>query len=101
LENEIPWPRVLKSPALLKAHEQKGDRSFIDEMIEDNWTCPLCFALHGLTESGYLVSEDEIVGGKRRKNYRATKKGESLLREARLKLRELFHEVVEEDGKTD
>ena len=54
--------------------------------------------LHDLTESGYLVSEDEIVSGKRRKNYRATKKGESLLREARLKLRELFHEVVGEEN---
>ena len=55
--------------------------------------------LHDLTESGYLVSEDDIVGGKRRKNYRATKKGQSLLRDARVKLRELFHEVVDEDGK--
>lgn len=52
--------------------------------------------LHDLAESGYLTSEDEIVGGKRRKNYRATKKGERLLTEARIKLKELFQEVVEE-----
>lgn len=52
--------------------------------------------LHALAESGYLTSEDEVVGGKRRKNYRATRKGETVLREAREKLRELFREVVEE-----
>jgi len=52
--------------------------------------------LHDLAESGYLTSEDEVVDGKRRKNYRATKKGEKLLREGREKLRELFREVVEE-----
>lgn len=52
--------------------------------------------LHDLAESGYLTSEDEVVEGKRRKNYRATKKGEKLLREGREKLRELFREVVEE-----
>jgi len=53
--------------------------------------------LHGLAEGGYLVSEDDVVEGKRRKNYRATRKGEKLLHEARAKLRELFREVVEED----
>lgn len=52
--------------------------------------------LHDLSKAGYLTSEDEVVDGKRRKNYRATKKGERLLREARSKLRELFHEVVED-----
>ncbi|MBL8815121.1 MAG: helix-turn-helix transcriptional regulator [Planctomyces sp.] len=51
--------------------------------------------LHDLAESGYLTSEDEVVDGKRRKNYRATKKGEKLLREGKEKLRELFREVVE------
>jgi len=53
--------------------------------------------LHDLAAAGYLTSEDEVVDGKRRKNYRATKKGEKLLREGREKLRELFREVVEED----
>jgi len=52
--------------------------------------------LHDLAESGYLTSKDEILAGKRRRNYRATKKGERLLHEARAKLRELFHEVVVE-----
>lgn len=52
--------------------------------------------LHGLAKDGYLECEHEIVAGKRRKNYRATRKGEALLRDARLKLRELFREVEEE-----
>ena len=55
--------------------------------------------LHNLAEAGYLTSEDEVIDGKRRKNYRATKQGEKLLREARVKLRELFREVVEEEPK--
>lgn len=53
--------------------------------------------LHSLAEAGYLTSEDEVVDGKRRKNYRATEEGAKLLREAREKLRELFREVVEEN----
>ena len=53
--------------------------------------------LHELSESGYLTCEDEVVNGKRRKNYRATKKGEKLLKEAREKLKELFAEVVEDE----
>jgi DNA-binding PadR family transcriptional regulator len=52
--------------------------------------------LHDLEAAGYLRSTDEVVEGKRRKVYRATKKGEKLLRDGREKLRELFHEVIEE-----
>ncbi|MFO0906724.1 MAG: PadR family transcriptional regulator, partial [Pirellulales bacterium] len=52
--------------------------------------------LHGLQEAGYLTSDDAVVEGKRRKNYRATEKGKKLLHDARLKLKELFREVVEE-----
>lgn len=52
--------------------------------------------LHELAEAGYLTCEEQVVAGKRRKNYRATKKGERLLSDARQKLKELFAEVVEE-----
>lgn len=52
--------------------------------------------LHDLAEEGYLTSEEQVVAGKRRRNYRATKKGEKLLLEARAKLKELFREVVED-----
>jgi PadR family transcriptional regulator PadR len=52
--------------------------------------------LHDLEETGYLAVEDEVVGGKRRKNYRITKKGRKLMSEAQAKLRELFAEVIED-----
>lgn len=52
--------------------------------------------LHGLEAAGLVGSEEEIVAGKRRKNFRITKRGRKLLDEARLKLRELAFEVVED-----
>ncbi len=51
--------------------------------------------LHHLGDAGYLVRRDLTVAGKRRKNYRITKKGRRLLAQAQDKLRELFSEVVE------
>lgn len=53
--------------------------------------------LHELEESGYLTSEDQVVAGKRRKNYRITKQGSRLLVGAKQKLRELFSEVIEDN----
>jgi PadR family transcriptional regulator, regulatory protein PadR len=52
--------------------------------------------LHHLEEAGYLSCEATVVSGKRRKNYRITRKGRKLLGEAQCKLRELFAEVVED-----
>ncbi len=52
--------------------------------------------LHHLQDCGYLSCKDEVVAGKRRKNYRITARGRKLLAEARSKLRELFLEVVED-----
>lgn len=52
--------------------------------------------LHDMEQTGYLTAEVQIVGGKRRKNYRITLKGRKVLAEARAKLRELVHEVVHE-----
>jgi PadR family transcriptional regulator len=52
--------------------------------------------LHSLEDAGYVACENEIVSGKRRKNYRITKKGKKLLADAQSKLRELFSEVVED-----
>lgn len=52
--------------------------------------------LHHLEANGYLTAEDEIVRGKRRKNYQITKKGRKLMDEAKAKLRELFAEVIED-----
>jgi len=52
--------------------------------------------LHGLQKGGYLTCAEEIVQGRRRKNYRITSSGRKLLSEGRSKLRELFAEVVED-----
>jgi DNA-binding PadR family transcriptional regulator len=52
--------------------------------------------LHHLGQAGYLSCAEDIVSGKRRKNYRITKKGRQLLTEAQARLRELFLEVIED-----
>jgi PadR family transcriptional regulator PadR len=52
--------------------------------------------LHLLEQLGYLRSENKVVHGKRRKNYRATAAGKRILTEAREKLTELVAEVIED-----
>jgi DNA-binding PadR family transcriptional regulator len=52
--------------------------------------------LQQMQAAGLLTSRDEIVGGKRRKNFRITPSGRKLLRSARTKLRELAAEVLDD-----
>jgi DNA-binding PadR family transcriptional regulator len=52
--------------------------------------------LHQLHQAGLIRYEQEVLGGKRRKNIRATAAGKKLLLKARQKLRELASEVVED-----
>jgi PadR family transcriptional regulator, regulatory protein PadR len=52
--------------------------------------------LHHLEEAGYLSCTEEVVSGRRRKNYRITDDGRKLLREGREKLRELVSELIED-----
>lgn len=52
--------------------------------------------LHGLEAAGYLRSEQQIVGGKVRRYYRATARGERALEKLKTKIRELTEEVLEE-----
>ena len=52
--------------------------------------------LHDLQASGLLTVEAEVVRGKQRKNYRITRKGTRLMAAAKARLRELFHEVIED-----
>jgi PadR family transcriptional regulator PadR len=53
--------------------------------------------LHELEEAGYLrAAEEVVVGGKRRKNLRATARGRKLLAEAREKLVELTSEIIDD-----
>lgn len=51
--------------------------------------------LHSLCADGYVTREDRNVNGKIRKYYSLTGKGESVLAEAREKIRELVDEVME------
>jgi PadR family transcriptional regulator, regulatory protein PadR len=53
--------------------------------------------LRQLQLAGLLVCNEQIVAGKRRKNFRITTAGKRLLAKARTKLRELAGEVLEDD----
>ncbi|MBO0724485.1 MAG: helix-turn-helix transcriptional regulator [Blastocatellia bacterium] len=54
--------------------------------------------LHGLEEKGYLRSSEEGSGRQPRRVYRATQKGRKALAGARGKVRELFSELLEDEG---
>jgi DNA-binding PadR family transcriptional regulator len=56
--------------------------------------------LHQLEEAGYLTVHTEVVAGKQRKYYRATREGETALNDAKAKLRELMKEVLHDDPPT-
>ena len=51
--------------------------------------------LHEMEKDGALIHENVKVGGKVRKVYRATKKGEKGLDKMKEFIKELFHEVIE------
>ena len=50
--------------------------------------------LHSLEVDGFLKSRSENVHGKIRKYYRITAKGQKMLQESRLKIKELIDEVM-------
>jgi DNA-binding PadR family transcriptional regulator len=52
--------------------------------------------LREMQEAGLLTSSEEIVDGKRRKNFRITPAGRKLLAAARTKLKELAAEVLDD-----
>jgi PadR family transcriptional regulator, regulatory protein PadR len=53
--------------------------------------------LHGLEERGYLVSSEERAGNAIRRVYRATTAGKKALASAKVKVRELFGELFEDE----
>ncbi len=53
--------------------------------------------LHTLEREGLLESIKKVEDGRFRRCYRLTPKGEAILREARFRIRELIHEVFNED----
>lgn len=56
--------------------------------------------LHDLEERGYLRAREAVVDGKRRRNLRITPGGRRLLARARVKLRELSGEILDDrDGR--
>ncbi len=54
--------------------------------------------LHGLEEKGYLRSEERRFGRTTRRVYRATPAGRQALRSAKVKVSELFGELLEDAG---
>jgi PadR family transcriptional regulator len=56
--------------------------------------------LHSLEASGYLSREDRVVEGKVRKYYQITALGDQVLVQARSKIRELVHEIVDVEPAT-
>ena len=54
--------------------------------------------LHGLEERGLLTSTEERSGSVARRVYRATPAGRAALAAAKLKVRELFGELFEDDA---
>ena len=57
--------------------------------------------LHGMERAGYLIREDRVVAGRRRKYYSATETGHQALAEARDKIRELVDEVIDGRGSSN
>jgi DNA-binding PadR family transcriptional regulator len=53
--------------------------------------------LHGLEKKGYLRASEVRNGKSLRKVYRATALGRKALAASKSKVRELFHELIEED----
>ncbi|MBI5330463.1 MAG: helix-turn-helix transcriptional regulator [Betaproteobacteria bacterium] len=53
--------------------------------------------LHSLERHGYLVAEDDVRGGRRRRNYVATEAGKEMLRLGKDRVRELYRELFEDE----
>jgi DNA-binding PadR family transcriptional regulator len=57
--------------------------------------------LHDLEERGYLKAREVVVEGKRRRNLRITADGRRLLARARVKLRELTGEILNDGSQRE
>lgn len=55
--------------------------------------------LHDLERKGFLCSEEQIHSGKIRRLYQATPAGRSALKAAKLKVRELFGDLLQHETK--
>lgn len=52
---------------------------------------------HRLEKSGFLVAKNEKIEGKIRKYYLITNEGKEILKQAKLKSKDLFEELFEDD----
>lgn len=82
------------------AHERIFGQEFRNELMRHGYDISfgtLYPIFHKLEKDGFLCSRKETVMGRVRKYYTATKKGKSILSEAKKKARELFDELHEND----
>jgi PadR family transcriptional regulator PadR len=85
------------------AHEPIYGISMIAELARHGYKLSpgtLYPLLHNLEEQGYLRREDRVVEGRVRKYYTITEQGRLALLEAKHKIAELVHEVLEEEDDT-
>ena len=82
------------------AKEQVYGLAMIEELARHGYKLSagtLYPILHGLEERGYLTSTEERAGSTARRVYRATAAGKDALSAAKLKVRELFGELFEDE----
>ncbi len=81
------------------AHEPIYGAAMIEELARHGYDLSpgtLYPLLHSLEKQGYLARQDRVVDGRVRKYYTITDEGRVALSEARQKIAELVHEVLEE-----
>lgn len=72
---------------------------FIDELKRHGYDISpgtLYPIFHSLEADGMLRSYEKVVGGKIRKYYQTTTQGKATLKDAKVKIQELLHEIIEE-----
>jgi DNA-binding PadR family transcriptional regulator len=82
------------------AHEPIYGLAMIEELARHGYKVSagtLYPILHGLEERGYLTSTEERLGSTARRVYRATQAGREALAAAKIKVRELFGELFEDE----
>ena len=72
---------------------------FIDELKRHGYDISpgtLYPIFHSMEADGMLRSYEKVVGGKIRKYYQTTAQGKATLKDAKIKIQALLHEIIEE-----
>jgi DNA-binding PadR family transcriptional regulator len=85
---------VVKNPGFPRGFAGCGPGA-VDRKLSAGTLYPI---LHGLEEKGYLTSTEERTGSAARRIHRGTPAGVRALAAAKLKVRELFGELFEDEG---